>query len=106
MKLSEFKFELPNNLIALDPADNRDESRLMVVHRESGEIEHKEFKDIVEYFNENDILAILHNGCVILRRVKKIKDGFKLIPSNSQYPIEFIPSIASIGKVNRVFIRQ
>ena len=49
MKLSEFKFELPNNSIALDPAENRDEARLMVVHKDSGKIEHKIFKDIVDY---------------------------------------------------------
>lgn len=57
MKLSEFKFELPNNLIALDPAENRDESRLMVVHKDTGKIEHKVFKDIVGYFNEGDVLV-------------------------------------------------
>jgi S-adenosylmethionine:tRNA ribosyltransferase-isomerase len=57
MKLSEFKFELPNNLIALDPADNRDESRLMVIHKDTGKIEHRIFKDIVEYFEEGDVLV-------------------------------------------------
>lgn len=57
MKLSEFKFELPNNLIALDPAENRDESRLMVIHKDTGKIEHKIFKDIVEYFTEGDVLV-------------------------------------------------
>jgi S-adenosylmethionine:tRNA ribosyltransferase-isomerase len=57
MKLSEFKFELPQNLIANRPAENRDESRLMVLHRESGKIEHKIFKDIVEYFAEGDVLV-------------------------------------------------
>jgi S-adenosylmethionine:tRNA ribosyltransferase-isomerase len=57
MKLSEFKFELPNNLIALDPSENRDESRLMVVHKDTGKIEHKIFKDIVEYFAEGDVLV-------------------------------------------------
>ena len=57
MKLSEFKFELPNNLIALEPADNRDESRLMVIHKESGKIEHKVFKDIVDYFGEGDVFV-------------------------------------------------
>ncbi|MBY0432789.1 MAG: S-adenosylmethionine:tRNA ribosyltransferase-isomerase, partial [Cyclobacteriaceae bacterium] len=52
MKLSEFKFDLPNNLIALHPAENRDDARLMVVHKDTGKIEHKVFKDIVNYFNE------------------------------------------------------
>jgi S-adenosylmethionine:tRNA-ribosyltransferase-isomerase (queuine synthetase) len=50
MKLSKFKFNLPSELIALQPAKNRDESRLMVVHRKTGEIEHRVFKDILEYF--------------------------------------------------------
>ena len=57
MKLSEFKFELPLNLIALRPAENRDESRLMVVHKDSGKIEHKIFKDVVEYFDKGDVLV-------------------------------------------------
>jgi S-adenosylmethionine:tRNA ribosyltransferase-isomerase len=57
MKLSEFKFELPNNLIALDPAENRDESRLMVIHKDTGKIEHKIFKDLVDYFAEGDVLV-------------------------------------------------
>ena len=58
MKLSEFKFDLPQELIASYPTENRDESRLMVIHRDTGKIEHKIFKDILEYFNEGDVLAI------------------------------------------------
>ncbi|MEO1253518.1 MAG: tRNA preQ1(34) S-adenosylmethionine ribosyltransferase-isomerase QueA [Bacteroidota bacterium] len=58
MKLSEFKFDLPSDLIALHPTENRDDSRLMVIHRDSGEIEHKVFKDVVEYFNEDDVFVI------------------------------------------------
>ncbi len=57
MKLSAFKLELPNNLISLRPAENRDESRLMVVHKDTGEIEHKVFKDVVDYFNEGDVMV-------------------------------------------------
>ncbi|MDH5397556.1 MAG: tRNA preQ1(34) S-adenosylmethionine ribosyltransferase-isomerase QueA [Cyclobacteriaceae bacterium] len=57
MKLSEFKYDLPTELIALYPADNRDESRLMVVHRDTGKIELKTFKDIMDYFDEDDILV-------------------------------------------------
>ena len=52
MKLSKFKFNLPQELIALHPAKNRDESRLMVVNRKTGEIEHKVFKDLLGYFGE------------------------------------------------------
>lgn len=57
MKLSKFKFKLPENQIALYPTEHRDESRLMVVHKRTGEIEHKIFKDILEYFDENDVLV-------------------------------------------------
>jgi S-adenosylmethionine:tRNA ribosyltransferase-isomerase len=58
MKLSEFKFDLPAGAIALYPAENRDESRLMVLHKDSGKIEHKTFKDVVDYFGEGDALVI------------------------------------------------
>jgi S-adenosylmethionine:tRNA ribosyltransferase-isomerase len=58
MKLSEFKFDLPAGSIALYPAENRDESRLMVIHKDTGKIEHKVFKDVVDYFNEGDALVI------------------------------------------------
>lgn len=57
MKLSQFKYTLPQELIALYPSKNRDESRLMVVHRDTGEVEHKVFKDIVSYFKEDDVLV-------------------------------------------------
>lgn len=54
MKLSQFKFKLPEELIAQYPAKNRDEARMMVLHRKTGEIEHRIFKDILEYFEEKD----------------------------------------------------
>jgi len=57
MKLSQFKYTLPPELIALYPSKNRDEARLMIVHRDTGEIEHRIFKDIVEYFSERDVLV-------------------------------------------------
>ncbi|GET20350.1 tRNA preQ1(34) S-adenosylmethionine ribosyltransferase-isomerase QueA [Prolixibacter denitrificans] len=57
MKLSKFKYNLPENLIALHPAQNRDESRMMVLHRETGEIEHKTFKDIIDYFDDEDVMV-------------------------------------------------
>ena len=57
MKLSKFKFKLPDELIAQYPSKHRDESRLMVVHRKTGEIEHKTFKDVLEYFNEKDLFV-------------------------------------------------
>lgn len=57
MKLSQFDFELPEELLAKYPAENRDESKLMVVHRESGKIEHKLFKDVIDYFDEKDVFV-------------------------------------------------
>jgi S-adenosylmethionine:tRNA ribosyltransferase-isomerase len=79
MKLSEFKFELPLNLIANDPTDNRDESRLMVVHRDSGKIEHKVFKDVVEYFDDGDVM-VANDTMVFPARLygRKEKTGAKI----------------------------
>ena len=57
MKLSKFKYKLPDELIALYPTPNRDESRLMIVHLDTGKIEHKTFKDIIDYFGEDDVLV-------------------------------------------------
>lgn len=57
MKLSQFKFKLPEELIAQHPVDQRDESRMMVLHRASGEIEHRIFKDIINYFVDGDIFV-------------------------------------------------
>ena len=58
MKLSNFSFNLPTELLAEYPAENRDESRLMVVNRKTGTIEHKLFKDILDYFNEGDVMVV------------------------------------------------
>ncbi|MBO4722239.1 MAG: tRNA preQ1(34) S-adenosylmethionine ribosyltransferase-isomerase QueA [Muribaculaceae bacterium] len=54
MKLSEFNIAMPSDLIALHPAENRDEAKLMVLHRKTGEIEHRIFKDIIHYFDDQD----------------------------------------------------
>jgi S-adenosylmethionine:tRNA ribosyltransferase-isomerase len=68
MKLSQFKFNLPDSLIASTPANIRDESRLMVLHRDSGKIEHKIFKDILDYFDDKDVM-ILNNTKVFPARM-------------------------------------
>lgn len=57
MKLSKFKYKLPEEQIALHPSDNRDESKLMVLHRDTRKIEHKLFKDITEYFDDKDVMV-------------------------------------------------
>ena len=58
MKLSQFKFKLPEELIAQHPAPHRDESRLMVVNRNTGDIEHRIFKEVIDYFNEHDLFIL------------------------------------------------
>ena len=58
MKLSQFEFELPEKLVAEYPSEERDESRLMVVHKDTGEIEHKMFKDILDYFDDGDVFVL------------------------------------------------
>jgi len=79
MKLSEFKFDLPNSLIASHPAENRDESRMMVLHRDTGKIEHKIFKDILNYFDSGDVL-VANNTMVFPARLygRKEKTGAKI----------------------------
>ncbi|NDV47583.1 tRNA preQ1(34) S-adenosylmethionine ribosyltransferase-isomerase QueA [Paludibacter sp. 221] len=79
MKLSQFKFKLPEELIAQHPAPHRDESRLMVVNRKTGEIEHRIFKDIIEYFDESD-LFIMNNTKVFPARLygNKEKTGAQI----------------------------
>ena len=57
MKLSQFKFKLTEEQIALHPAKNRDESRLMVINRKTGEIEHRVFKEIINYFDDKDLFV-------------------------------------------------
>lgn len=57
MKLSAFNFDLPEELLAEHPSENRDESRLMVIHRDTKKIEHRQFKDIIEYFDEGDVFV-------------------------------------------------
>ncbi len=58
MKLSQFEFDLPSDLIAEFPANQRDESRLMVVHRDTGKIEHRVFKDVMDYFDDGDTMVV------------------------------------------------
>ncbi|WP_024770685.1 MULTISPECIES: tRNA preQ1(34) S-adenosylmethionine ribosyltransferase-isomerase QueA [Aquimarina] len=58
MKLSHFNFDLPQDLLAEYPAENRDESRLMVLNRKDQTIEHKQFKDLIDYFEPNDVMVV------------------------------------------------
>ena len=79
MKLSQFNFDLPEELIAKYPSENRDEARLLVVHRETGKFEHKLFKDLIDYVDEGDVM-ILNNTKVFPARMygNKEKTGAKI----------------------------
>jgi len=79
MKLSNFEFELPKELLAIYPAEIRDESRLMVLDRKAKTIEHKKFKDIIDYFDEGDVL-MLNNTKVFPARMfgNKEKTGARI----------------------------
>jgi S-adenosylmethionine:tRNA ribosyltransferase-isomerase len=79
MKLSHFHFNLPGDLLAEYPSENRDESRLMVLNRKDQTIEHKQFKDIIDYFDENDVM-ILNNTKVFPARLfgNKEKTGARI----------------------------
>jgi S-adenosylmethionine:tRNA ribosyltransferase-isomerase len=79
MKLSQFRFDLPLNLIAQNPAKRREDSRLMVVHRHTGLMENKHFHDIQEYFNDKDVFVV-NNTKVFPARMygRKEKTGAKI----------------------------
>ncbi|GHT62420.1 S-adenosylmethionine:tRNA ribosyltransferase-isomerase [Bacteroidia bacterium] len=79
MKLSKFRFDLPDESISLYPARNRDESRLMVVHAKTGKVEHKIFKDILGYFGDKDVF-IFNDTMVFPARLygNKEKTGAKI----------------------------
>ena len=72
MKVSDFYYELPKELIAQHPLEKRDESRLMVLHRDTQEIEHKKFRDIIEYLNPGDCLVINNTKVIPARLYGKI----------------------------------
>lgn len=78
-KLSNFSFDLPDGLISQYPSDERDQARLLVVHRDTGKIEHKVFKDVLEYFDEGDAM-IFNNTKVFPARMygTKEKTGAKI----------------------------
>lgn len=79
MKLSQFKFDLPKELIAQYPSENRDECRLMVLNKADGSIEHKMFKDVMDYFDDGDTM-IVNNTAVFPARMygNKEKTGARI----------------------------
>ena len=79
MKLSNFNYDLPKDLLAKYPSDQRDESRLMILHRDTQKIEHKLFKDVIDYFDDGDAF-ILNNTKVFPARLmgNKEKTGARI----------------------------
>lgn len=73
MKLSHFKFKLPEDLIAQYPSENRDECRMMVVNVKDGTIEHKIFKEVIDYFDEGDVM-VFNNTKVFPARLQGNKE--------------------------------
>ena len=78
-KLSQFSFDYTENQVASYPAPNRDDARLMVIDRKTGKIEHKIFKDLIDYFDEGDIM-LYNNTKVFPARLygRKEKTGAKI----------------------------
>lgn len=79
MKLSQFQFDLPLNLIAQTPAKKREDARMMVVHRQTGQMENKHFRDILDYFDDKDVFVV-NNTKVFPARMygRKEKTGAKI----------------------------
>lgn len=73
MKLSQFEFKLPQELIALYPSNLREEARLLVYHKQTKQIEHKIFKDIIDYFEENDVF-VFNDTRVFPSKLRGTKD--------------------------------
>ena len=85
MKLSQFKFDLPKEKIALHPTMFRDDSRSMVLHKNEERIEHKKFKDVLDYFDEHDIF-VFNDTKVFPARLYgyKEKTGAKIVESEAK----------------------
>ena len=74
MKTSDFDYNLPQELIAQTPVEPRDSSRLLVYHRDTGAVEHKIFRDVIDYLNPGDVLVI-NQTRVIPARLYGVKEG-------------------------------
>ena len=74
MNLHDFSYDLPQELIAQDPLEDRSSSRLMLLDKNTGAIEHKIFKDIIDYLNPGDCL-VLNNTKVIPARLMGVREG-------------------------------
>ena len=74
MNVSDFNFDLPEELIAQDPLEDRASSRLLVLDKETGDVEHKHFRDVLKYLKKGDCL-VLNNTKVIPARLFGTKVG-------------------------------
>lgn len=102
MKLSEFDYSLPEELIASEPTPHRDGSRLMVIHRESGSLEHRQFSDLTKYLHPDDLL-VLNNSKVIPSRLYSKDREFEILLIEETSPGHWITLMrpgrkAPIGK--------
>ena len=89
MKTSDFDYELPEELIAQTPVEPRDHSRLMVVHRATGEREDKHFYDIIDYLNPNDALVINETKVIPARLLGEKED--------TGVPVEVLPGATAVA---------
>ena len=82
MKLSDYFYDLPEGLIAQDPLEKRDESRLLVLGRDTGKIKHQTFKDVIDYLRPNDCLVINNTRVIparLLGKKEKTDDDKRMI---------------------------
>ncbi|WP_346898042.1 tRNA preQ1(34) S-adenosylmethionine ribosyltransferase-isomerase QueA [Clostridium sp. UBA7503] len=109
MKVKDFYFDLPKELIAQHPLEKRDESRLMVLNKKNGEVEHKVFKDIIEYLNPGDCL-VLNDTRVMPARLYGAKEGsggkmeFLLLNRHEDDIWETLVKPGKRGKVGAKFV--
>ena len=75
-RLSEFELNVPERLVAKDPLKKRDECKLMVLNRKENTIEHRKFKDMIDYFNKGDVM-VMNNTRVIQPGYMQIKTNLK-----------------------------
>ena len=91
-RLSEFELEVPEKLIAQDPLEKRDECKLMVLNRKNQTIEHRKFKDVVDYFDKGDVL-VMNNTRVYPARLYANKD--KSVSNSVKKKIRFKSDLTS-----------
>ena len=107
MKLSNFNYELPKDLLAEYPSDQRDESKLMVLDRKNQKIEHKTFKDLIDYFNDGDVF-VLNNTKVqkSLKYLSRFKKFFSEVSLNKSINLNELFLYNSKFNLKLIFLDQ